>query len=112
MAKRKNIKIGKLTICGEEYPACINVRVMMRLEDAGVEVGNILEDGPRRWTNLVKLISYALDEGAALTGAEEPPAEEELATMLDISDLADVSEQLAVLLGTKGRTIEAEPPKN
>ena len=112
MAKRK-YKIGKLIIGGDEYPACINVRAMMELEESGVDLDGALTDGPRRWSNLIKIMAKALEEGAALSGTgEEPPTADELAAMVDISDLQDVSGQLGALLGGKGRTVEAEPPKN
>ena len=111
MANSK-FKIGRLTIGGDEYPACVNVRVMQRLEDAGINMEDALSGETNRWTNLIKLVYLAMDEGARLTGSDAPPVEDDLASMIDVTDLADVSEQIAVLLGAKGRTVEADPPKN
>ena len=111
MAKHK-FKIGKMVLGGEEYPACVNVRVMQRLEDAGISLDSVLSEGSRRWSNLAKLVALTLEEGAALSGGDKPPTEDEISAMIDITDLEDVSGQLAILLGSKNRTVEAEPPKN
>ena len=110
-SKRKFI-IGKMTLCGEEYPACVNVRVLQRLEDEGIEFGSVLAEGTRRWKNLTRLIFLTIEEGAALSGVDEPPTEDEIGAMIDISELKSISEQLADLLGGKGRKVEADPPKN
>lgn len=111
MANRK-YTIGRLTIGGDDYPACINVRVMQRMEESGLSLENALTGEVNRWTNLVKLLYLVMEEGARLAGTEKPPTEDELAAMIDVTDLQDVSDQLAVLLGAKGRTVEADPPKN
>lgn len=112
MTKRK-FKIGTLILGGEEYPACVNVRVMQRLEDAGISLEGVLSEGGRRWSNLAKLVALAIEEGTALAGGDDPaPTEDEISSMIDITDLEDVSGQLAILLGSKNRTVEAEAPKN
>ena len=110
MAKHK-YKIGKLTINGEEYPACVNLRVMQKLEDEGIGFDDAF-NGAHRWSNLGYIITCALEEGARLSGAEAPLTEDEIGDMIDITDLEDISEQLAALLGKSSRTVEAEPPKN
>ena len=106
-------RIGRLTIGGVEYPAVINVRVLTQLEDMGISIDTVLSSDNRRWANLTKLMVLAINAGIRISGADmQPVIEDEIADAIDLAELTDVAEQIAILLGYKGRTVEAEPPKN
>ena len=106
-------RIGRLTIGGVEYPAVINVRLLTQLEDMGISIDTVLTSDSRRWGNLVTLMAMAINTGIRLSGGTmQAVTEDEIADAIDISELAELTEQLAHLLGYKGRTVEAEAPKN
>ena len=109
----KYLRIGHLVVGGVEYPAAITVSTLMELEDKGISIEGVLTTEGRRWTNLLTLITLAINTGIRLTGSEMMPVDADaLADCIDISDLGDLSEQIAGLLGRKNRTVEADPPKN
>ena len=104
-------KIGRLTIAGDEYPAAVNARVLMDLESKGINIDTVLTDDGRRWANLVKLITTAINTGARLSGQDTVVTEDQIADCIDISELSDLASQVAALI-SGGRTVEADPPKN
>ena len=106
-------RIGRLTIGGVDYPAVINVRVLTQLEDKGISIDTVLTSDAHRWGNLMVLMALAINTGLRMSGeGGKTVTEDEIADAIDLSELTDVTEQLAVLLGYKGRTVEAESPKN
>ena len=105
-------RIGSITINGEKFPAAINTAVMIEMEDAGISLEEILSDESRRWKMLVWLIVTIINTGERLSGSDERVTDAEVADAIDIADLADITGQIAVLLGQSGRTVIAEPPKN
>lgn len=106
-------RIGHLTIGGVDYPAAINVRVMADLEDKGISIDTVLMSEGHRFENLATLMVLAINAGIRLSGSDmDPVTWDMIADAIDISELTGVTEQLAVLLGHTGRTVEAEPPKN
>ena len=105
-------RIGRLTIGGVDYPAVINVRVLTALEDRGISMENVLTAEGHRWSNFATVITLAINTGLRMTGDTRTVTEDEIADAIDLADLTTVTEQLALLLGHHGRTVEAEPPKN
>ena len=105
-------RIGKMTINGEEFPAVINTAVMIEMEDSGISLDGILSEETGRFKKLVWLVTTIINTGLRLTGSDERVSEAEVADAIDISDLADITGQISVLLGQSGRTVIAEPPKN
>ncbi len=105
-------RIGKMTINGEIFPAVINTSVMIEMEDSGITLDGIMSEETGRWKKLVWLVTTIINTGLRLTGSEERVSEAEVADAIDISDLADITEQISVLLGQTGRTVQATPPKN
>ena len=105
-------RIGKMTINGETFPAVINTSVMIEMEDSGITLDGIMSEETGRWKKLVWLVTTIINTGLRLTGSEERVSEAEVADAIDISDLADITEQISVLLGQTGRTVQATPPKN
>lgn len=106
-------RIGRLTIAGEEYPAVINGKVLTQLEDKGITIEGALATDGTRWHNLFLLITLAINAGIRLTGSTaQPVTEDEIADAVDLSELTSITDQIAVLLGHKSRTVEAELPKN
>lgn len=111
----QNTRVGTLTIGGVEYPAVINTRLLMELEDEGIAIDDILSSETRRWHNMVKLITLAINAGYRRVDHDKHPrqvSEDAVADALDIADYTQVTNDLAVLLGRAGRTVEAIPPKN
>ena len=105
-------RIGSITINGVTFPAAINTAVMIEMEDAGISLEGILSEETGRWKKLVWLIATVINTGERLSGSNERVSEAEVADAIDIADLADITGQIAVLLGQSGRTVIAEPPKN
>ena len=108
---KSKARIGSITINGEKFPAAINTAVMIEMEDAGISLEEILSDESRRWKMLVWLIVTIINTGERLSGSDERVTDAEVADAIDIADLADITGQIAVLLGQSGRTVIAEPPK-
>lgn len=109
---KSTARIGTITINGEIFPAAINTAVMIEMEDAGISLDGILAEETGRWKKLVWLITTVINTGERLSGSNERVSEAEVADAIDIADLADITGQIAVLLGQSGRTVIAEPPKN
>lgn len=107
-------RVGRFTIAGDEYPAVINGIVLNQLEDRGITVDDVLTASGRRFHHLFMLIALAINEGIQITGSDaQPVTEDEIARNFVFPDDANtITEQLAMLMGNKGRTVEADLPKN
>lgn len=112
MAKKHNIRIGRITIADESFPAVINVKLLMDLKEKGFDLTNILESPDTRFENLCFLLAQAINNGFRLSGADDKITVDELIEMISLQELASVVRQLSVLLGYEGREVEADPPKN
>jgi hypothetical protein len=105
-------RVGSITINGVDFPAIVNISLMIEMEKAGISIDGILSDDANRWQNLIWLITKAINMGYEVQGMPESVTETEVANAIDISDLVDITEQIAALLGQTGRKVMAEPPKN
>lgn len=109
----KNAKIHKITIGGKEYPAFANLALLMELQDQGINLDTIMiEDGSQRWRNFATLIKKIIDKGYQARNEDKTISEEDILDSIDLESIGEISDQLAVIFGGKGRTVEAEPPKN
>lgn len=91
--------VGTMTINGKSFPAVINVSVMIEMELSGITLDGILSEETVRWKKLVCLVTIIINTGLRLTGSEERVSEDDVADAIAISDLADITTQLSMLLG-------------
>lgn len=109
----KNAKVRKITIGDCEYPAFANVALLMELQDEGINLDTIMvEEGSQKWRNFAKLLKKIIDKGYQAIGSTETVSESDILDSIDIASIPGLTDQLAILFGGKGRTVEAEPPKN
>lgn len=108
----RKFNIGHITIAGEDYPAIVNVRLIMQLQKQGIEIGQLFDSDTVEWEKILKFLTCMINEGYRLINSELAVTEDEIAEMLTIAEIKNITTQLSILFGNTGRTVEADPPKN
>lgn len=108
----RKINIGHITIAGEDYPAIVNVRLIMQLQKQGIEIDQLFDSDRVEWEKILKFLVCMINEGYRLINSDQKVTEDEIAEMLTIAEIKNITTQLSILFGNSGRTVEAEPPKN
>lgn len=108
----RKINIGHITIAGEDYPAIVNVRLIMQLQKQGIEIDRIFDSDAVEWEKILKFLACMINEAYRLINSNQEVTEDEIAEMLTIAEIKNITAQLSILFGNTGRTVEAEPPKN
>lgn len=108
----RKINIGHITIAGEDYPAIVNVRLIMQLQKQGIEIDRLFDSDTVQWEKILKFLTCMINEGYRLISSDQKVTEDEIAEKLTIAEIKNVTAQLSILFGNTGRTVEAEPPKN
>lgn len=109
----KGAKVHTITIGGQDYPAFANVALLMELQDEGIDLDTIMvAEGSQKWRNFARLIKKIIDKGYQAKGEDQTVSEDDILDTIDIASIPELTDQLGVLFGSKGRTVQAEPPKN
>ena len=108
----RKINVGHITIAGEDYPAIVNVRLIMQLQKQGIEIGQLFDSDTVEWDKILKFLTSMINEGYRLTNSELTVTEDEIAETLTIAEIKNITAQLSILFGNAGRTVVADPPKN
>jgi len=91
--------VGTMTINGTSFPAVINTSVLIEMELSGITLDGFLSEETGRWKKLVWMVTIIINTGLRLTGSEKRVSEDEVADAIAISDLADITTQISMLLG-------------
>ena len=107
---------GQVTIQGVDYPLVFSTRVLVEMEDRGITLQDLTDDGGKKFRATITILSLMMEAGtkAARKAGETPPDPLSVDDLMDQTELEDVATITEAIGQTAfgGRRVEAVPPKN